>query len=434
MRKPRLIAIALMCVGVVLATAVPPASSAPVVPGGAAKPPLSGLPDRQLVVSLTLDERRVVPIGIDNGADWGDVIIESGTAQAPGLTEGTFLRRGIAYTGHLGAQDTVQITFAEGSLVFQATGEFWGPTEAGLLGGTGQFRGMRGAAVITSGEGTQQWAITLLGKTRVDLSSPATETYLRELVSTERIMLASSGSTVGNMTLTKGRLVDDSELVADYTASSIVVQDLAGSLERRAVQAMFEFADGTLFVNSMIVADATQLPTKPTAYVISGGTGRFTGASGYAEYQPPSTWTFTTFAQQGAATPVKPTLRGPQEQTRYTRILTSKTASGGVGDLVLAGGWTRTAGADRGHYNVSAQSVARADARQTLLSFMQYSWGASDRLLVLGLAQTGTSDGPVASVERAVIGGLGAYVGYSGSVSLTPVSSGKWRTTYQLMR
>jgi len=89
---------------------------------------------------------------------------------------------------------------------------------------------------------------------------------------------------------------------------------------------------------------------------------------------------------------------------------------------------------NRGHYNVSAQSVARADARQTLLSFMQYSWGTSDRLLVLGLAQTGASDGPIAPVERAVIGGLGAYVGYSGSVSLTPVSAGKWRTTYQLMR
>ena len=83
---------------------------------------------------------------------------------------------------------------------------------------------------------------------------------------------------------------------------------------------------------------------------------------------------------------------------------------------------------------MSAQSVARADARQTLLSFMQYSWGASDRLLVLGLAQTGPSDGPVAPVDRAVIGGLGAYVGYSGSVSLTPVSAGRWRTTYHVMR
>lgn len=422
MHRTRVVAIALFIVGLVLATAVPPASSA------------SPVPDRQLIVSLTLDERRLVPIGIDNGADWGDVIIESGTAKASGLTQGMYLRRGIAYSGHLGVQDTVQITFAEGSLIFQATGEFFGPAEAGLLGGTGQFRGVRGVASITYGNGTQQWAITLLSNTRVELSSPTIESYERELVSTERIMLASAGSTVGNMALTKGRLMDDSEAVGDYTASSIVVQDLAGSLERRAVQAMFEFDDGTLFVNSMIVADATQLPTKPTAYVISGGTGRFTGAAGYAEYQPPSTWTFTTFAQQGTSTPVKPRLRGPQEQTRYTRVLTSKTASGGVGDLVLAGGWTRTAGADRGHYNVSAQSVARADARQTLLSFMQYSWGSSDRLLVLGLAQTGPRDGPLAPVERAVIGGLGAYVGYSGSVSLTPVSSGQWRTAYQLMR
>lgn len=393
-------------------------------------------PDREFVVQVTIEDRRVVPIGLDRAADWGDVIIESGSATSPGLTEGTYLRRGIAYdANHLGVQDTYQLSFPEGNLVFQESAFWSGAGVAALLGGTGEFRGARGSALRTVGDGTQEWRITILGDRRVDLSKPTVMEFERELVDTSRITLASPGSTVGNMTRTLGRLLDDSKAVADYTAISTVVQDLSGSLERRAVQAMFEFSDrGTLFVNGMIVADTSALPSVPTAYVISGGTGSFVGAAGYAEYLPPSTWRFTTFGLTPGATPVQPTLRGPMTQTRYERVRTSGTAAGGTGDLVLAGGWIRANGGPRGHYNVSAQSVERIDGRQSLLTLLQFAWGASDRVLVLGLTTTGAADGPVAPVERAVIGGLGAYVGVSGSASMQPVLPTKWRTTYHLMR
>ena len=98
---------------------------------------LSPVPAQELVVKVAIDERRVVPIGIDRGADWGDVLLESGTATAKGLGKGTYLRRGIAFgSQRLGTQDTFQISFPQGNLVFQAPGFWYGPSEAALLGGT----------------------------------------------------------------------------------------------------------------------------------------------------------------------------------------------------------------------------------------------------------------------------------------------------------
>lgn len=419
----------------------------------------AGAPDRELTVRVTIDERRVVPVGIDHAADWGDVLLESGRAVSAGLGHGTYVRRGIAIGDRrLGTQDTIQVTFPEGSLVFQAVSFWSGPADAALLGGTGQFLGARGSALV-SGEGArQEWRITLLGDTGVTLASPTVTEYERELTSTRRIELAEPGSTVGNMTQTTGRLlVDDSAGIADYTATSTVVQDLPGDRERRAVQAMFEFGGGTLFVNGMIVAPASALPTAPARYAVSGGTGVYAGAAGMAEYLPGEggvapRWRFTIHRLEPGAQPLLPTITDRQVQTRYTRVLASQTAAGAAGDLVLAGGWTREidrgrpAGrpgrADesqlRGQWAVSAQVLSvvrqnRAIVRQSLLSLVQYSWGA-DSVLVLGVTRTARDGGPAATTERAVIGGLGAYVGVSGSVSMDPRRPGYWHTTYDLVR
>jgi len=402
-------------------------------------------PDRELVVTVTVDERRVVPIGIDHAADWGDVLIESGLATAEGLKRGSYIRRGIAIGDRrLGTQDTVQLSFPEGSLVFQSVGFWYGPADAALLGGTGQFLGARGSAQVTIDGATQEWRIMLLGDTGVRLTSPTVLEYERELLSTQRIQLAEPGSTLGNMAQTTGQLVrDDSSVVADYTATSTVAQEMPGDRERRAVQAMFEFGDGTLFVNGMIVAPTTTLPTAPARYVISGGTGAFAGAAGMADYLPGDgatrpAWRFTLYGLEPGAQPFVPVLTDRQVQTRYARVLASQTAQGAVGDLVLAGGWTREGDRSRGRWAVSAQtvSVVREDreiVRQNLLSLVQYSWG-TDRILVLGVTRTARAGGPAVTTERAVIGGLGAYLGVSGSVTMLPRTAGQWRTTYNLVR
>ena len=412
---------------------------------GAAVPAaaLSPVAAQELIVTVSVDDRRVVPIGIDRGADWGDVLLESGTATAKGLGKGTFLRRGIAFgSQRLGTQDTFQISFPRGDLVFQAAGFWYGATDVALLGGTGRFAGARGSAAVTVDGGTQEWRITILPLRGVDPAITTVREYPRELVSTARIELAPEGSTVGNLTQTMGTLMgDDSSTVADYSALSMVVQDLPDNSERRLVQAMFEFGDGTLIVNSMIVAERGKLPTSPVAYAISGGTGVYAGAAGTAEYVPGNgvttdRWRFTFFGFTDKPTPVsiKP---ATQVETRFTSLVTSGTAQGGIGDLVLAGGWWRSGKAERDHWAVAAQVVGidagRESLRRTLLTTLQYSQG-NDRLLMLGLSRTGISGGPAAAVERAVIGGLGAYAGASGTVTMTPTKPRQWRTTFTVTR
>lgn len=404
---------------------------------------LSPVPAQELVVKVAIDERRVVPIGIDHGADWGDVLLESGTATAKGLGKGTFLRRGIAFgSQRLGTQDTFQISFPQGNLVFQAPGFWYGPSEVALLGGTGRFASARGSAAVTVDGGTQQWTITILPRRGVDPASTIVREYPRDLISTSRISLAPDGSTVGNLTQTLGTLIgDDSAPAADYSAISTVVEDLPDDSERRVVQAMFEFTDGTVMVNAMIVAQRGALPTTPVAYAISGGTGAYLGVAGVAEYVPGNgvgvdRWRFTFFGVTDKAAPVeiKP---AAQVETRYTQLITSGTANGGVGDLVLAGGWWRPGKAVRESWAVSAQAVdieaGRESVRRTLLATLQYAQG-DDAVLVLGLTRTGSSGGPAAPVERAVIGGLGAYAGASGTVTMTPTKPRQWRTTFAVAR
>ena len=404
---------------------------------------LSPVPAQELVVKVAIDERRVVPIGIDRGADWGDVLLESGTATAKGLGKGTYLRRGIAFgSQRLGTQDTFQISFPQGNLVFQTVGFWYGATDAALLGGTGRFVGARGSAAVTVDGGTQQWTITILPNRGVDPSATTVREYPRELVSTSRITLAPEGSTVGNLTQTMGVLVgDDSATAADYSAISTVVEDLPDDRERRVVQAMFEFADGSIMVNAMIVAQRSTLPTTPVAYAISGGTGAYSGTAGVAEYVPGNgvgadRWRFTFLGLTDKASPVsiKP---ATQVETRYTQLITSGTANGGVGDLVLAGGSWRSGKAPSHEWSVSAQAVdidaGRDSVRRTLLATLQYSQG-EDAILVLGLTRTGTAGGPSAPVERAVIGGLGAFAGASGTVTMTPTKPRQWRTTFDVSR
>ena len=404
---------------------------------------LSPLPAQELVVEVAIDDRRVVPIGIDRGADWGDVLLESGTATATGLGEGTYLRRGIAFgSQRLGTQDTFQISFPQGDLVFQAPGFWYGATDAALLGGTGRFTGARGSATVEVDGGTQKWAITVLPSRGVDPTETTVREYPRQLVSTSRITLAPEGSTVGNLTQTMGTLTgDDSAAVADYSAISTVVEDLPDDRERRAVQAMFEFADGSIMVNAMIAAQRSALPTAPVAYAISGGTGAYSGAAGVAEYVPGNgiatdRWRFTFFGITDEPAPVSVT-PAAQVETRYAQLITSGTANGGVGDLILAGGWWRSGKAARESWAVSAQAVdvqaGRDSVRRTLLATLQYSQG-DDALLVLGLTRTGTAGGPAAPVERAVIGGLGAYAGATGSVTVTPTKPRQWRTTFDVSR
>ena len=403
----------------------------------------SPLRAQEITVAVALDERRVVPIGIDRAADWGDVILESGTAMAKGMGTGTYLRRGIAFgTQRLGTQDTFQISFPQGNLVFQAVSFWSGPTDAALLGGTGDFRGARGSASVTIDGGTQEWRISILPQRGVDPAQATVREFPRELVSTSRITLAPEGSTVGNLTQTTGMLIgDDSATLADYSAISTVVQDMPGNRERRIVQAMFEFGDGAVMVNAMIVAQRGALPTTPVAYAISGGTGAYAGAAGIAEYVPGNgiaadRWRFTFFALTDKASPlsIKP---ATQVETRFTEVNTSGTAKGGVGDLVLAGGWWRSGKAARDHWAVSAQvadiEAARDSVRRTLLATLQYSQGA-DRFLILGLSRTGTTGGPAAPVERAVIGGMGAYAGVAGSVTMAPTKARQWRTTFAVTR
>lgn len=403
----------------------------------------SPLRAEEITVAVALDERRVVPIGIDRAADWGDVILESGTAMAKGMGTGTYLRRGIAFgTQRLGTQDTFQISFPQGNLVFQAVSFWSGPTDAALLGGTGDFRGARGSASVTIDGGTQEWRISILPQRGVDPAQATVREFPRELVSTSRITLAPEGSTVGNLTQTTGMLIgDDSATLADYSAISTVVQDMPGNRERRIVQAMFEFGDGAVMVNAMIVAQRGALPTTPVAYAISGGTGAYAGAAGIAEYVPGNgiaadRWRFTFFALTDKASPlsIKP---ATQVETRFTEVNTSGTAKGGVGDLVLAGGWWRSGKAARDHWAVSAQvadiEAGRDSVRRTLLATLQYSQGA-DRFLILGLSRTGTTGGPAAPVERAVIGGMGAYAGVAGSVTMAPTKARQWRTTFAVTR
>lgn len=403
----------------------------------------SPLRPQEITVTVALDERRVVPIGIDRGADWGDVLLESGTATAKGLGKGTFLRRGIAFgSQRLGTQDTFQISFPQGSFVFQAAGFWYGATDAALLGGTGRFAGARGSAAVAIDGGTQVWTITILPQRGVDPTATTVREYPRELLSTSRIPLAPEGSTVGNLTQTMGVLIgDDSATAADYSAISTVVEDLPEDRERRQVQAMFEFGDGSIMVNAMIVAQRSALPTTPVAYAISGGTGAYSGTAGVAEYVPGNgvgadRWRFTFFGLTDKAVPValKP---ATQVETRYAQLITSGTANGGVGDLVLAGGWWRSGKAPRDEWAVSAQAVdidaGRESVRRTLLATLQYSQG-EDALLVLGLTRTGTAGGPAAPVERAVIGGMGAYAGVAGTVTMTPTKPRQWRTTFAVSR
>ncbi len=118
------------------------------------------------------------------------------------------------------------MNFPEGSLVFQAAGLWSGPTEAGLLGGTGKFAGVHGSVEI-NGIAIRTWTITILPQRGVDPRQTTVTEYPRTLMSTSRINLASPDSTVGNLTQTTGVLVSaGSDIAADYAAISTVVDDL----------------------------------------------------------------------------------------------------------------------------------------------------------------------------------------------------------------
>ncbi len=58
----------------------------------------------------------------------------------------------------------------------------------------------------------------------------------------------------------------------------------------------------------------------------------------------------------------------------------------------------------------------------------------TDALLVMGLTPTGSSGGPAAPVERAVIGGIGSFAGASGTVAMTPTKTATWRTMFAVSR
>lgn len=429
----------------VLASAVAvPAAAAPASPatGGEARASTPARADRVLVIRVELQGRTIVPVGTRVTEDWGDTVIERGSATLRGeRRSGTFLRRGLM-VGPRVSQDVVQFDLPRGTLLLQGPGLRRGPDTAAVLGGTGAYAGARGAATVTYGPWGSLWTVRLVRTRTVDTAASHTLVFPRELLLTRRIELGTRGSTVGNLTKTEGRLTLQGQPVAAYVSTSTVMRDLPQDLEQRMVQANFVFDKGTLMVNGMIVAPKTTLPSTPTLYVISGGTGIYAGAAGSAVFLPedgdqPARWAFTLYGRQVRPERLLQT-RAVQQETYYRRTLVSGIRDGAPGDLIGAGGDVRSPREGRGRYAVSAQVVDdRREGRkllgQTLLSFVEYGWGAK-RILVAGLTATGRVGGPKEATTRAVIGGTGAFVGASGQVVMKPLATGRWRTDFQLTR
>ena len=433
---------------IVAAVALPtmPAPAAPLAPsvGSSAETtaPSAVGAERVLVIRVELQGRTIVPVGTRITEDWGDTVIERGSASLRGeLRNGTFLRRALM-VGPRVSQDVVQFDLPRGTLLLQGPGLRRGPDTAAVLGGTGAYAGARGVAEVTYGPWGSVWTVRLVRTRTVDTGAARTLVFPRELLLTRRIALGSRGSTVGNLTKTEGRLTLQGQPVAAYVSTSTVVRDLPQDLEQRMVQANFVFDKGTLMVNGMIVAPKTTLPSTPTLYVISGGTGIYAGAAGSAVFMPedgdePARWAFTLYGRQARPERLLQT-RAVQQETYYQRTLAAGIRDGAPGDLIGAGGDVRSPREGRGRYAVSAQVVDdRREGRkllgQTLLSFVEYGWGTK-RILVAGLTATGRVSGPKEATTRAVIGGTGAFVGASGQVVMKPLATGRWRTDFQLNR
>lgn len=393
-------------------------------------------PPVTLDIRLTRTHREVAPVGTAAGAARGDVVVDRGRAKVIGVADshGRFIRRGVVVVPRPDARDSqattdmIQVDLPGGALLFQASGYWDGIDAAALLGGTLSYAGVRGSAEVSHHATYDVWHVTVLPAAGVDMSKATSQTFARELVAQERVTIGKDGDARGNLGFTQGRLLGaDGSLWADYTSFSTVVQDLPNDKERRWVQATFDSTDGSIFVNGMIVADANAIPTSPQQYAISGGTGSFAGARGYAQFLPGATprWRFTTYADKDSARPIGLT-SAAQHQTDRIEVETDGVPGASVCDFILANGRIRQDGRT-GHFAFLGQAVqVPADASsRTQMSFHEYRWNGR-RLFVAGLI-TLSADHRTSSAPRVVIGGLGSWTGANGQAILRMRGTWVWR-------
>ena len=113
---------------------------------------------------------------------------------------------------------------------------------------------------------------------------------LSQNTSSETIDLGQIGASVGDITVTRGLLLDPKtkEPIGSYVARKIIVSvDLPGGEDERDTLAEYKLPNGTLIINGLTTNNSkTNLPSKSAERPIVGGTGKYFGSKGTSTISP----------------------------------------------------------------------------------------------------------------------------------------------------
>lgn len=417
-------------------TAVALASLATGVAPAMAEPRSSGAPSRTLETFLSFKTRSVANVGPE-ASSVGDTTFATGSVRldAAGSAVGTFVTRAVVVVPDTGSgrelRDTqVTVKLPEGMLLTEAfTDEPTAtppntPHTLVVLGGTGQYSGARGTAVIRPvSPGEYSFTFDLLPAVAVDPDKVST------------IRLTQTSAEVGNVTVPdadQGTTMSYSSL-SGTTSGQGPVRQWNGSQQAIAVAipggkvtsqwtATYSLRGGTLLVGSMRQGNGGVREPAVITHEVLGGTGLYAGARGNVTIDSATDPATLTFRLLGSAD----TARGVTRQ-QYEAVYSVRNPAVSLdGDLVYVGALSstyRTVGskdpAGTGLFWITA--YAPVEAGVTVL------YESSRRRIDLAggsLLGVSTFQRPISIVSdletdwMVVTGGTGDYAGAVGTVSI----------------
>ena len=105
----------------------------------------------------------------------------------------------------------------------------------------------------------------------------------------EVIDLGKTGDSHGDITITHGNLssTPGGKNVGTYASSQITaVMTIPGGPQSRKIDMSMKLDKGMIYTTSLMSANGGTPPTKPVAYAIIGGTGKYMGVAGQVTLNP----------------------------------------------------------------------------------------------------------------------------------------------------
>ena len=133
-------------------------------------------------------------------------------------------------------------------------------------------------------------------------------TFKSRVINREKIDLGAPGGSLGDMVLGNGEVLDLNNNVIGGVEYQGIVTHLTPMTEQRWLQSEYYFGDGT---DSILMEGAEEfetpsglpVPNRPQMFAVTGGTGKYFGASGQCSATRPDGLNFVTKCQFSAIRP-----------------------------------------------------------------------------------------------------------------------------------